>query len=88
MVCKEMHKQVQFNYIFCDPPYNKNWVQKVLASPALLAVMAPGCLLIAEHSAHDPIEEALPKELVMARRERYGETCLSFLKKVPVTENT
>lgn len=87
MLTRLKNRQVQFNYIFCDPPYNKNWVQKVLTSPALLDVMAPGCLLIAEHSAHDPIEEALPKELVMVRRERYGETCLSFIKKAPVSEN-
>lgn len=72
----------QFDYLFCDPPYNKGWVQKVLNSPELLQVLSPRGLLIAEHSAHDNIDLSLPATLKVVRRERYGETILSLIMKI------
>jgi 16S rRNA (guanine966-N2)-methyltransferase len=56
-------------------------VQKVLNSPATLQVLSPKGLLIAEHSAHDEIDAALPATLKVVRRERYGETILSLIMK-------
>lgn len=71
----------QFEYLFCDPPYNKGWVQKVLHAPELLAVLTPRGLVIAEHSAHDDIDLTLPAGLKVVRREHYGETVLSLIMK-------
>ena len=65
--------------IFADPPYNKELLQKVLANLAEYPVLAEGGRLIMEHSAHDEAETALPPEYVIFRRQKYGETCLSFV---------
>ncbi len=72
-----------FDFLFCDPPYNKGWVQKVLQEPALAKLLSQKGLIIAEHSAHDSIETALLPGWQLKRRERYGETCLSFIARDP-----
>lgn len=69
----------RFDLIFADPPYNKELLQKVLANLAAYPVLAEGGWLIMEHSAHDEAEAALPEEYVIFRRQKYGETCLSFV---------
>ncbi|MDY6086557.1 MAG: 16S rRNA (guanine(966)-N(2))-methyltransferase RsmD [Succiniclasticum sp.] len=69
----------RFDLIFADPPYNKELLQKVLANLAEYPVLAEGGRLIMEHSAHDEAETALPPEYVIFRRQKYGETCLSFV---------
>lgn len=71
----------QFEYLFCDPPYNKGWVQKVINEPHLLSLLTQGGLIIAEHSAHDDIDLTMPDSLKVVRRERYGETILSLIMK-------
>jgi 16S rRNA (guanine966-N2)-methyltransferase len=82
MLGRLAHGGQQFDYLFCDPPYNKGWVQKVLNSPNLVQVLSLRGLLIAEHSAHDDIDLNLPVTLKVVRRERYGETILSLIMKI------
>ena len=91
--CQVLHKEAQaalsslaklaksFNLIFCDPPYNKGLVQLVLKSPFLDPLLKPDGLLIVEHSAHDEIDTAMPEGLQVSRRQKYGETFLSFIVK-------
>ena len=77
-----LYKQGQrFDLIFVDPPYNKGWVQKILAKLAEYPLLAEGGWLIVEHSAHDDIEGAAPEEYEVFRSQHYGETVLSFVKK-------
>jgi 16S rRNA (guanine966-N2)-methyltransferase len=70
-----------FDFIFCDPPYNKGLVQQVLKNPVLMNLLKPAGVLIVEHSAHDELEEAVPEGLTLKRRQKYGETFLSFMVK-------
>ena len=77
-----LYKQGQrFELIFVDPPYNKGWVQMVLAKLTKCPILAEAGWLIAEHSAHDDIASAVPEGYEIFRRQQYGETVLSFIKK-------
>ena len=79
LLYKQGHR---FNLIFVDPPYNKGWVQKVLAKLAKSPLLAENGWLVTEHSAHDDIAGAVPEGYEIFRSQQYGETVLSFLKKI------
>ena len=77
-----LYKQGQrFDLVFADPPYNKGWVQKILAKLGKIPILAVDGWLIAEHSAHDDIAGAVPEGYEIFRCQRYGETVLSFIKR-------
>ena len=77
-----LYKQGQrFDLIFVDPPYNRGWVQKILAKLVKTPLLAENGWLIAEHSAHDDIACAVPEDYVIFRSQQYGETVLSFVKR-------
>ena len=63
------HQGLKFDFAFCDPPYNKGWVQ----------VLEDGGYLIIEHSKHDEIG-VLAACFELVRQEPYGETLLSFIR--------
>jgi 16S rRNA G966 N2-methylase RsmD len=67
--------------IFVDPPYNKGWIQKILAKLVKCPLLADNGWLIAEHSMHDDIVGAVPEGYEIFRSQQYGETVLSFLRK-------
>lgn len=69
----------QFEFIFCDPPYNKGHVQAVLAKLAVCNVLAPGGYLIVEYSQHDEPGQ-LPEGFSLFRQESYGETQVAFIR--------
>lgn len=73
------HQGLKFDFAFCDPPYNKGWVQKVLQKMEHFQVLEDGGYLIIEHSKHDEIG-VLAACFELVRQEHYGETLLSFIK--------
>ena len=74
-------KGKRFDLIFADPPYNKELLQKVLAGLSNYPVLAEAGWLIMEHSAHDAVDAFVPEGYVLFRRQKYGETCLSFVRR-------
>lgn len=68
----------RFDFAFCDPPYNKGWVQQILLTLAKTPFLKPGGYLVVERSAHDEIGE-LPEGSELVRSERYGETFVDFI---------
>lgn len=67
----------RFDLIYIDPPYGKGYELKSLQVIAQKGLLASGGLAIAESNWRDE----LPKEigsLILVRRERYGDTLLSF----------
>ena len=77
-----LYKQGQrFDLIFVDPPYNKGWVQKVLAKLVKCPLLAADGWLIAEHSMHDAAAEAVPAGYKVFRTQQYGETVLTFIRR-------
>jgi 16S rRNA (guanine(966)-N(2))-methyltransferase RsmD len=67
-----------FDLIFCDPPYNKGFVQKVLEKIETNAIVNPKGILVIEHSKHEEIKNQWD-HLQLRRVEKYGETLISFL---------
>jgi 16S rRNA (guanine(966)-N(2))-methyltransferase RsmD len=78
LLYKQRHR---FDLIFVDPPYNKGWVQKILAKLVKSPLLAENGWMIAEHSMHDDISDAVPEEYEIFRSQQYGETVLSFIKR-------
>jgi 16S rRNA (guanine(966)-N(2))-methyltransferase RsmD len=69
----------KFDFIFCDPPYNKGLPAQIIQMVAKYDLVIPGGYLIVEHSQHESLPE-LPTKLEVIRCERYGETLISFLR--------
>ncbi len=72
-------KKESFDLIFIDPPYDKNLLNPSLHDLCDSSLLRPETLLVAEHSPREiPHEQTL--EIVDQRK--YGQTFISFLKKV------
>ena len=72
-------KKMLFDYIFCDPPYNKGWLEKIIKQIAKHPILAAGGYLIIEHAQHEVLP-ILPAGLEAIRSEKYGETIISILR--------
>lgn len=66
-----------FDLVFLDPPYEQDHLPPLLAALPAVGVLAPGGLVVAEHSRRDAIPETIGR-LFLVRWRRYGDTILSF----------
>lgn len=71
-------EQKRFDIIFCDPPYNKNLVQKVLEQIKVYNIVAKDGVIVVEYSQHEKI--VLSDGFTLLRQEKYGETSVAFIK--------
>lgn len=67
----------QFDLIFCDPPYNQGFVDKILQVVDNAEILAEDGILMIEHSKHEKVLFSLQK-IEMIRTEKYGGTLISF----------
>ncbi|MFR4384068.1 MAG: 16S rRNA (guanine(966)-N(2))-methyltransferase RsmD [Phascolarctobacterium sp.] len=67
-----------FDFAFCDPPYNKGWVQQIIAVLGKKSFLNDGGYLVVERSAHDELPK-LPANCELVRSNRYGETIVDFI---------
>lgn len=72
-------KGERFDLIYIDPPYKKGYETKALRSIAGRCLLAPGGLAVCESDCRDELPETV-EDLVLVRRERYGDTVLSFYR--------
>ena len=63
---------------FCDPPYNKGWIEQIIALLGKKSFLRPGGYLVVERSAHNALPE-LPAGCELVRSSRYGETIVDFI---------
>lgn len=68
----------RFDFAFCDPPYNKGWVQQIIAVLGSTPFLTEGGYLVVERSAHDELP-TLPAGCELVRSSRYGETIVDFI---------
>jgi 16S rRNA (guanine(966)-N(2))-methyltransferase RsmD len=74
-----------FNVIFMGPPYKDQDKRPLaLTVPALRAILSAGCLaadgwIVCQHHDKEPVTP--PEGLTQFRRERYGDTLLTFFRK-------
>ena len=69
----------RFELVFADPPYNRGYAARVLLWFDENELLAPGGMLVLEHSKHEQME-ACPckKNMAIQRVEYYGETVITF----------
>lgn len=67
-----------FDFAFCDPPYNKGWVQQIIAVLGKKTFLQNGGYLVVERSAHDELPP-LPAGCELVRSSCYGETVIDFI---------
>jgi 16S rRNA (guanine(966)-N(2))-methyltransferase RsmD len=76
----------KFDLIFCDPPYNRGLIGKVLTNlDNLDNILSPDGILIVEHSCHERLPDCLGY-LQLRRTEKFGETLISFVTRKLITE--
>lgn len=79
---KALHKgKNKFDIIFLDPPYYKGLSKKTLQTLIAYDILAPGGLVIVQHFKKDNLPDVLG-DLALFRQAHYGDTCLSFYRKV------
>ena len=71
-------QQQRFDFAFCDPPYNKGWIEKILELLGRCPFLTPGGYLVIERSAHNELPE-LPQGYELVRSQQYGETLVDFV---------
>ena len=67
-----------FEFVFMDPPYSQNLVLGVFHCLRSHAIVAPGGVLVVESGRKDLPPETGTGAIQLLRRERYGDTVLSF----------
>ena len=73
---------MKFNIIFADPPYNSGWCGEILKIPNLEKLFEDDCVFILEHSSREKFEINNSSNFEIISMREYGETCLSFVKKI------
>ena len=76
----EILKGQTFDFVFIDPPYKTGYIEKTLEKHNFLDLLAPGCIIIAEHSAKESLQISL-LTLDIFRQKKYSKTILSFISK-------
>ena len=69
----------KFDLIFLDPPYEKDWVGKILRAIAQEGLLREAGVLVAEHGVREKVEESYGP-LGLQDQRRYGSTLLSFFR--------
>ena len=67
----------KFDLAFADPPYQKGWVSRVMQAMAAGPILAPGGVLVLEHTRREPAPQ-LVGALVLSRQLTYGDTVVSL----------
>ncbi|RDV84485.1 16S rRNA (guanine(966)-N(2))-methyltransferase RsmD [Ammonifex thiophilus] len=70
-------KKERFDLVYIDPPYQRGYEKKVLRLLAELDLLEAEGLVVVESSARELPPDKVHR-LVLKRRERYGDTALSF----------
>lgn len=81
LAIKLLYKRKEnFDIIFLDPPYYKNWIRKCLKNLSLYDILTDSGLIIAEHFKKDGVPARL-EVFGLVRQLTYGDTVISIYKK-------
>jgi 16S rRNA (guanine966-N2)-methyltransferase len=70
-------KDKQFDVIFLDPPYNKNYVQKTIKLISHYNLLKENGVIVAEHSEKEEFD--VPENLLQIKKRVYGDTAVTFI---------
>lgn len=74
--------KLKFDIIFIDPPYYKDMAKKTLQMLGGYDILAPNGLLVVQHFKKDILQNKAG-DLKLFRESKYGDTILSFYRKLP-----
>lgn len=78
-IIERLYKQGKtFDFAFCDPPYNKGWIARIINALNTYPVLNHGGYLVVERAIHEVVEE-IPAAFELVRSEKYGETIVDFI---------
>lgn len=69
----------QFDIIFIDPPYQKNYTQKAVGLISKHHLLMDSGIVVVEH--HSEEEFTMPEDFSLQKKKKYGETTVSFISK-------
>lgn len=76
-------RDMKFDIIFADPPYNSGWCDEFPGIKGLAELFDDECVLVIEHSVRENLTlNDNPNKLEIISHRDYGETQLTFMKKV------
>jgi 16S rRNA (guanine(966)-N(2))-methyltransferase RsmD len=70
-----------FDLVLLDPPYGHGLARKSLNALLQYAILSPAGLVVAEHDKRDSLPDQIEGKsgrLILKRRQRYGDTVLTF----------
>lgn len=74
-------REMKFDIIFSDPPYNSRWCDVFPAIKDLNLLFDDECILVIEHSVRENLTlKDNPNKLEIISEREYGETSLTFIK--------
>ena len=74
-------REMKFDVIFADPPYNSGWTETLINLPNLTKIFETDAIFILEHSIREPVKlNDNPNNLEIISTREYGETALTFMK--------
>lgn len=70
-------KKRKFDYIFMDPPYNKDLVEPIIEKIVSMGLLKKDGMMIAEHETRTEIKDEF-SNLIRFDQRKYGDTTISF----------
>ncbi len=71
-------REVAFDLILMDPPYEKGWLQKIFMKLNSHPIYQRNSILVIEHGRHEPLPSVM-HGWNLIRQRRMGDTVISFL---------
>lgn len=79
---KMRNKGERFDFIFADPPYEKGFIREIVQCLGEGEMISPSGVVIVQHSIREDMQETLTGTLMLTDQRRYGDTLISFFKKM------
>jgi len=70
---------IRFDYVFIDPPYQKNLIEETLVRIGQAGLVDENSLVVIQHSKREPIN-LLETQFSLEDKRTYGDSMLTFLK--------
>ncbi len=77
----------RFDILFADPPYEEGFLPEILRWLEGTELLAENGIIVLQHSVREALEGSCVQAMAVADQRRYGDTMLSFLKKLAEVEN-
>lgn len=71
----------KFDLVFIDPPYEKGYIERILANPSFIDLLDKDCIIVTEQFYKENLD-FLPPVLDIYRQKKYSKTLISFIRKL------